>query len=429
VVLDAAEAATVAEIFALYLQPGASLLLVTRMLYQRHLPSPTGKPRWGLATVRGILTNPTYTGQVYAGRLRYRPPRIRRSATHPIGHPHDSGIPAPAAEWIPVATVPAIVTPAQFDQVQAKVAQNQSLARRHNTAHTYLLRALVSCGHCQLACTARWANHRYGYYVCSGKKPLSRGREHPCPARFAPADQLDAVVWQDLCEVLTHPVQLTQALARAHGGHWLPQELQARRENLHHGRASLHHQIDRLTEAYLHNVIPLPEYERRRRELEHKDQALADQEQQLTGQAERHRELAGLATAIEGFCARVQAGLTQATFEQKRRLVELLIDRVVVTDEEVEIRYVIPTHPSSESIRFCHLRTDYFRYPQGVRSVGLEVPMHAVQGSRSILIGVDPTVLTSTATKQPENGTCAVSGYFAFPTGFFAQFLLGYGLL
>jgi site-specific DNA recombinase len=36
---------------------------------------------------------------------------------------------------------------------------------------------------------------------------------------------------------------------------------------------------------------------------------------------------------------------------------------VIVTDEEVEIRYVIPTDPSSERVRFCHLRSDYLHYP------------------------------------------------------------------
>jgi hypothetical protein len=56
----------------------------------------------------------------------------------------------------------------------------------------------------------------------------------------------------------------------------------------------------------------------------------------------------------------VQVGLDQARFEQTRQLVELLVDRVVVTDGEVEIRYVIPTTPASEHVRFCHLRTDYF---------------------------------------------------------------------
>jgi hypothetical protein len=43
--------------------------------------------------------------------------------------------------------------------------------------------------------------------------------------------------------------------------------------------------------------------------------------------------------------------------------VELLIDRVIVTDEEVEIRYVIPASPESEHVRFCHLRSDYLHDP------------------------------------------------------------------
>jgi hypothetical protein len=47
--------------------------------------------------------------------------------------------------------------------------------------------------------------------------------------------------------------------------------------------------------------------------------------------------------------------------------VELLVDRVIVTDEEVEIRYVIPTDPSSEQVSFCHLRIDYSAYPQAVQ--------------------------------------------------------------
>jgi hypothetical protein len=34
---------------------------------------------------------------------------------------------------------------------------------------------------------------------------------------------------------------------------------------------------------------------------------------------------------------------------------------VVVTDGQVEIRYVIPTTPGSTKTRFCHLRTDYFQ--------------------------------------------------------------------
>ncbi|MDQ3766346.1 MAG: hypothetical protein M3346_03270, partial [Actinomycetota bacterium] len=45
------------------------------------------------------------------------------------------------------------------------------------------------------------------------------------------------------------------------------------------------------------------------------------------------------------------------------QLVELLIDRVVVSNEEVEIRYVVPTNQASEQVHFSHLRADYRTRP------------------------------------------------------------------
>jgi hypothetical protein len=158
----------------------------------------------------------------------------------------------------------------------------------------------------------------------------------------------------------------------------LPQEWQARREILQKGRRSVHQQRERLTDAYVHGVLPLTEYDRRRRDLDQKDHALAEQEQQLTQQAERRQEVAGIASNLDDFCQRVQAGLATATFEQRRRLVELLVDRVVVTDEQVEIRYVFPTSPTSEHVRFCHLRTDYFADPEGIRNGGHKGPLDQI---------------------------------------------------
>ena len=368
--LDEAKAAVVAEIFAAYLEPGASLFGVSRHLREMGVPAPRGGKAWSTATLRGILTNPVYTGKVYAGRVRYRPAKIRRSATHPIGHPHDSSVPLPEEEWIFVAQVPAVVSQEQFDLVEKKLSKNKSFARRNNKANEHLLRALVSCGECMLASIAvaktfgKNNDRKQRYYVCSGKfNKAQSAPEEKCPSRYAPAEQLDEIVWKDLCEVLTHPESITDALRRAHGGQWLPQELKARQENLRQGRAALGRQLERLTEAYLGEVIPLAEYHRRRKDLEQRDEALAAQERQLQAQSRQRMELAGVAGSIEDFCERVRGGLAEATFEQRRKLVELLIDRVIVTDEEVEIRYVIPTDPSSEQVRFCHLRSDYLHHP------------------------------------------------------------------
>src|ERR1700761_8049603 len=69
-----------------------------------------------------------------------------------------------------------------------------------------------------------------------------------------------------------------------------------------------------------------------------------------------------MAASLEAFRARVQRGLAEADCERRRQRVMLLIDRVVVTDADVEIRYVLPITPESEHVRFCQLRKDYLSH-------------------------------------------------------------------
>jgi site-specific DNA recombinase len=221
---EAGEAATVAEICTADLEAGQSLYGVAKHLMALRVLPPGGHARWNQATIRGILSNPASTGQVYAGRLRSHPARQRRSALTPIGHQPGGRTKTPAAEWLLVAQGPPIVSQEQFALVQPKLAHNQQLAMRHHTAHAYLLRGLVSCGLCRTSCRARTASPVYGYDVCRGKMhPPQSCRDRQCPARFIPARRLDALVWHDLYEALTHPEARAQALQRAQGGHWLPQ--------------------------------------------------------------------------------------------------------------------------------------------------------------------------------------------------------------
>jgi site-specific DNA recombinase len=133
-------------------------------------------------------------------------------------------------------------------------------------------------------------------------------------------------------------------------------------------------QLERLTEAYLSGVIRLEEYERRRRELKLKAEAFESQERELGQQVERRNELSGMVGGVEDYCQRIGEGLACATFEQKRRLTELLIDRVIVTEAEMEIRYVIPTSGSGEHARFCHLRTNYLPSDTQEDDCRLEMP-------------------------------------------------------
>jgi site-specific DNA recombinase len=153
--IEASEAAVIREIYALYVQEGLSICQLAKHLQRQGIPTPSGKTLWGLATLRAILRQPAYTGKVFAERYHYRKPCIRRSATHPIGTPHDTAVEQPPEAWIFVATIPAIISQQEYDLAQERLAYNQRFARRNNKAHEYLLRALVSCGVCQASCLCR----------------------------------------------------------------------------------------------------------------------------------------------------------------------------------------------------------------------------------------------------------------------------------
>lgn len=354
---DPYEAAVVQQIFAWYGEDGATLYSVAKKLEAAGVRTPRGRPYWIGCSVRAILQDPAYLGTAYGNRYRMVPARGRVSALRPLGAGH-SYVARPREEWIAIP-VPPIVAEEEFAMAQQKLAGNRQRARR-NTRAEYLLQGQVSCGLCRLTAGARTTPGGYSYYVCRGrwdKRRRSAGR--PCTSRYIPAPQLDAVVWEDLCQVLRDPAHLAAALERAQGGAWLPQELRARQATLADALRALERHQDRLLEAYLHEAISLDEFERKRRELQDKQATLLSQQHQVDAITRQQMDLRALVSSLADFAERVARGLEQASFAQRRTLVELLIDHVVVTDEEVEIRYVFPTTPAGERLPFCQLRLDY----------------------------------------------------------------------
>ena len=142
--VEEAEAVVVQALFGRYVQPGESLCSLSNYLKRLNVPSATGKTRWTTAALRRILSNPAYTGVVYAGRGRSQPSKARRSPLAPVGQRGRTYQPTAPEQWILVGHIPALVSQERFEQVQAKLKTNQQFARRNNRAHSYLLRALES---------------------------------------------------------------------------------------------------------------------------------------------------------------------------------------------------------------------------------------------------------------------------------------------
>ncbi len=351
--IDPLKAAVVSQIFAWYTDPAepATLYTVTQRLNVQQIPTPGKSRQWQPNSVRNILCNSAYTGTAYYGTTHQVPAQRRRWALGAWGR-QGSKRPAPPEEWLPVA-IPAIISPETFLAAQACMEHNQQMAKRNNTQHDYLLRGLLSCARCRYAYTARTVHPGYDYYTCTGRRLADRMPEGvACTAPYVPASALDRIVWEDLARLLLQPELITQELTRAQAGAWLPAALQTRRTGLQRSLAQLERQQQRLLEVFLAEVIEREEFERKRRELAQTQSGLTQQLHELQKQAQQQLEVAQLATGIQDFCQHLQPTLEQLNFVQRRQLVELLIDRIIVDDHQVEIRYAIPTSEKGALLPF-----------------------------------------------------------------------------
>lgn len=107
-------------------------------------------------------------------------------------------------------------------------------------------------------------------------------------------------------------------------------------------RAGRGREEQRRVDAYQAEVIDLAELKARRERIRGRRQVLTaqgDQEQRL--QAERQAAKA-VWSDLEAFCRRIRSRLDEATLAERQRVLRLLIERVIVGEDSLEIRHVIP---------------------------------------------------------------------------------------
>jgi site-specific DNA recombinase len=233
-----------------------------------------------------------------------------------------------------------------WDRVRATLARNGAMAFRRNKKHDYLLRCLLKCGRCGLGlhgCYFPAQGGRSGkrYYRCAGTDPLTTGRETKCPRAYIPADGLEQAVWDHVVDLLQEPAQILAQFERFScqtvtvSRDAASAQLRARIERLN--RADR-----RLLEAYQAEVISLEELSSQRRALA-EQRHLAEQHYENQRHVEERRLKAQEAFAdLTAFSERISARLETASIAERQAILRLVVERIIVHDDALEIQHVIP---------------------------------------------------------------------------------------
>jgi site-specific DNA recombinase len=212
-----------------------------------------------------------------------------------------------------------------------------------------LLRRLVVCGHCGVKTYCQDSKGRNGrtlrYYVCNRRRSLEAGGpDRACPQPSTRAEALEGLVWDQLRHALLHPETLRrgQAVLGTRRGQPDDELLAAQLKRLDRRLQQTEGERRRIVDLYQMQAIARAEFQARHREVVERHRLLQQEREALVTErkalAVNHR----LARRIDTFAERVRHGMDALDFEQRQRLVRLLIEQVRVTGPHVQIHLRIP---------------------------------------------------------------------------------------
>jgi site-specific DNA recombinase len=345
VVRDEAEAEVVRQMYRWCVEEQLSSYAIHKRLTFQGVPTRKhNRHGWVQSSVIEILRDSVYKGDGYYNRTgpgdTRRPYRQRGLKDQRPGNGR-ARVRRPREEWIPVR-VPALIDPETWALAQVQLQRNRQRARRNNTKHTYLLRSLLVCGRCGRRLVGAW-NAKGGRYGCAARYP--RYAPGACDGRSVMAQNVEAVVWDHVKALLADPAVLQAQYEQGRGDPAVDVRAEQERERIERKLMALDREVSRLIDAYQAEVIELSELSERRRGVEEQGRMLQERlrviEQQRTSRENELRLLEG----VEAFCASVRGSLEEPSFEVRQKVLQLVVDRVMVEDSRVVIQHIVPTRP------------------------------------------------------------------------------------
>lgn len=341
-VVEEREAEAVRQIFAWYTgEEQLTISAITKRLNQAFPHALRQAKKWQYSTVQQILRRVAYIGYTYFNKERTRPeivgtPRIRgRGKRRAIQKEKRA-----KEEWIKV-DVPALVDEAIWHRAQDRLKMNQKFASRNNKRHFYLLRSLLVCSTCGYTLQGRcYKEHIYYTCVNGGKNRPPDVPRHTCSVA---GRIIEPLVWDALAELLRDPQQIVTAWeAEAMTQDVAPDEL----SRLQSRERKLDRQWVRLLDAFQDGLIDKEELSERKQRVEQERLMITERIEQIRRQENQQSVKAQIIDEFGAFCATAQKALENPTPEVKQEVLRLLVDQIIVEDDAITIRHIIPTDES-----------------------------------------------------------------------------------
>ena len=374
--IDEQEAAMVRQVFEWYAEEGSSVQRVLKKLNASSWKTRRGRKEWAGVSVLRMLRCEWYVGRAYYNRITRRPQSQRRDELVEAGPVRTVVAERPRSEWI-VVPVPRLLDDELFERVQRRLVENQRFAKRRlRRKQTYLLRGLLKCGQCGYAYVGLTQASSYGrpgyhYYRCNARyksQRLMSAISEPCTNALLRGDGVDEVVWTTVRRLLLNSETLTQHLhdwlERATSDAKHDERLKLARSRL----KELNSQRERLIDAYQMGALPLDDFRTRRTSIEERILAVEQEQAELRSwQAKQElavRQVAGAEGFADHLREQLRRELEDPDFEVKQAILRLVVEKVVITGQRLEIHLAVPVSGSYELRSTRRARQSVTNFPR-----------------------------------------------------------------
>ncbi len=285
-------------------------LPLDRIIYRLRdlgIASPTGNPMWARATVHKMFKNTAYCG-------------LMGEAT------------------------PAIIDQETFSKAQARLKRNKELSAR-NVKRSYLLRGYVYCQNCGRLYQGAYKPYptkdgikHYQYYRCSSSFRINA---NPCPNHSWKADQLEAIVWQQVESILANPKVIVAGIETVREDAKQATSHIVELETIEARLAELGKEQQQLLQWAIKG-FPEATITQENERINNDRKRLKERKAEIEAKIESAR-LAGVnIDDIIKACSLVRDNLGDLSFENKRLALEALNIRILLGESKISIEGAIP---------------------------------------------------------------------------------------
>jgi len=182
-----------------------------------------------------------------------------------------------------------------------------------------------------------------GRYICALRYP--RYMPGACTGRSLSAPVIEAWVWEHAKALWSDPAVLRTQYAQGRGDPAVDVRAEQERVRLERKLTALDREVSRLVDAYQAEVIELTELAERRRRIEDQGRMLRERVREIAHQRTERTAEIRLLEGVDTFCASVWGAMEEPSFTVQQKVLQLVVNRIVVEDNRVIIEHVVPTGP------------------------------------------------------------------------------------